>query len=109
MRAPFTPRRALADNMRAPRTSDAYLDPTGAVAARSCAGWKLLSRAIYLTVLGGLTTAGLPIAVFLAALPGIGHGQIVAAMFAAALVLLIASLVELTGERRVYMAHMHLE
>jgi hypothetical protein len=69
----------------------------------------LLSRAIYFAVLSALMTAALLIGAFLTALFGIGHGQLVAAMFAAALALLMASLVELTRAIRVHMAHMHLE
>lgn len=61
---------------------------------------ELLSRAIYLATLSALTTAGLLISAFLAALLGIGHGQIVALLFVTALALLMASLVELTREMR---------
>jgi hypothetical protein len=68
-----------------------------------------LSRAIFFVVLSALLTAALLIGAFLTALVGIGHGQIVAALFAAALALLMGSLVELAREIRVYMAHMHLE
>jgi hypothetical protein len=49
------------------------------------------------------------IGAFLTALFGIGHGRIVAVLFTAALVLLMASLVDLTREIRVRMAHVHLE
>ena len=69
----------------------------------------LLSRAIYFAVLSALLTAALLITAFLAALVGIGHGHFVALMFAVSLVLLMASLVELTREIRVHMANMHLE
>lgn len=99
----------VADKNRALRTSDAALDPSGEIAASLARRMELLSRAIYFAVLSALITAALLIAAFLAALLGIGHGQIVAAMFAAALALLMASLVELAREMRVYMAHMHLE
>jgi hypothetical protein len=70
---------------------------------------ELLSRAIYLAVLSALATAALLILAFLAVLLGIGHGQIVAMMFVLALILLMASLVQLAREIRVYMAYMHLE
>jgi len=70
---------------------------------------ELLSRAIYFAVLSALVTAALLIAAFLAALVGIGHGQLVATMFVAALALLMAALVELTREMRVYMAYRRLE
>jgi hypothetical protein len=70
---------------------------------------ELLSRAILFAVLSALVTAALLIAAFFAALIGIGHGQVVAMMFALALLLLMASLVQLAREIRVYMAHMHLE
>jgi hypothetical protein len=99
----------VADKLRALRTSDGSFDPTGVVAASFARRMELLTRAIYFAVLSALLTAALLIAAFLAALVGIGHGQIVALLFAAALALLIASLVELTREMRVYMAHMHLE
>jgi Protein of unknown function (DUF2721) len=99
----------VADKLRMLRTSDASLDPTGVVAASFGRRMELLSRAIYFAVLSALLTAALLIGAFLAALVGIGHGQIVAVMFVAALALLIASLLDLTREMRVYMAHMHLE
>jgi Protein of unknown function (DUF2721) len=70
---------------------------------------ELLSRAIYFAVLSALLTAALLISAFLAALLGIGHGQIVAMMFVAALALMMAALVELTREIRVYMGYMHVE
>jgi Protein of unknown function (DUF2721) len=99
----------IIDKNKALRSSDANLDPTGVIAASFARRIELLSRAIYLAVLSALLTAALLILAFLAALVGIGHGQVVATMFAAALALLIASLVELAREMRVYMAHMHLE
>jgi Protein of unknown function (DUF2721) len=99
----------VADKMRALRTSDADLDPTGKIAVSFARRMELLSRAIYFAVLSALVTAGLLIGAFFAALLEIGHGQIVAIMFALALMLLMASLVELTREMRVHMAHMHLE
>jgi hypothetical protein len=99
----------VADKKRALRASDASLDPTGEIAASLARRMELLNRAIYFAVLSALLSAALLIGVFLAALVGIGHGQIVATMFAAALVLLMASLVELAREMRVYMTHMHLE
>jgi prefoldin subunit 5 len=99
----------VADKIKALRTSDADLDPTGKVAASFARRLELLSRAILFAVLSALFTAALLIGAFLTALVGIGHGQIVAALFAAALALLMASLVELAREMRVYMAHMHLE
>jgi hypothetical protein len=99
----------VADKIRALRSSDAALDPTGAIVASFARRTELLSRAIYFAVLSALLTAALLIGAFLTALVGIGHGQVVAALFAAALALLMASLVELAREIRVYMAHMHLE
>lgn len=99
----------VADKSKALRTSGADLDPTGKVAASFMRRMELLSRAIYFATLSALTTAGLLMSAFLAALLGIGHGQIVAMMFVTALALLMVSLVELTREMRVYMAHMHLE
>lgn len=70
---------------------------------------KLLGRAIYFAVLSALVTAALLIGAFASALVGIGHGQIIALMFTLSLALLMASLIELTREIRVYMANMHLE
>ena len=70
---------------------------------------ELLGRAIYLAVLSALATAALLILAFLAGLLGIGHGRVVATMFTLALLLLMASLVQLAREIRVYMRHMHLE
>jgi hypothetical protein len=99
----------VADKNKALRTSDGALDPTGVIAASFARRMDLLSRAVYFAVLSALLTAALLISAFLAALLGIGHGKIVAAMFVAALALLMASLVEFTREMIVYRAHMHLE
>jgi Protein of unknown function (DUF2721) len=99
----------IADKLRALRSSDANLDPTGVVAASFVQRMEILSRAIFFAVLSALVTAALLIAAFLAALVGIGHGQLVAMMFTLALLLLMASLTQLAREIRVYMAHMHLE
>jgi hypothetical protein len=99
----------VADKMRALRSSAAALDPTGELAASFMRRMELLSRAVYLAVLSALVTAALLISAFLAALVGIGHVQVVAAMFVAALTLLMASLVALTREMRVYMAYRRLE
>ena len=99
----------VGDKLRALRTSDASLDPAGVIAASFARRMELLTRAIYFAVLSALLTAALLIAAFIAALVGIGHARFVALMFAAALVLLMAALVELAREMRVYMAHMHLE
>ncbi len=99
----------VADKSKALRLSDENTDPTGAVAASFMRRMELLSRAILFAVLSALVTAALLIAAFFAALVGIGHGQIVAMMFAVALMLLMASLVQLAREIRVYMKHMHLE
>ena len=99
----------VADKNKALRSSDEALDPSGVVAASFMRRMELLSRAILFAVLSALVTAALLIAAFFAALIGIGHGQVVAMMFALALLLLMASLVQLGREIRVYMAHMHLE
>jgi hypothetical protein len=66
----------------------------------------LLSHGIYFAVLSALTRAAILIGAFLTALVG---GRIVAVLFTVALALLMASLVDLTGEIGVHMAHMHLE
>jgi hypothetical protein len=100
----------IADKNRALRSADAAsLDPSGAIAASFSRRMVLLSRAIYFAVLSALVTAAMLIGAFVSALIGIGHGQVVALMFALSLGLLMASLVELTREIRVYMANMHFE
>jgi hypothetical protein len=99
----------IADKSKALRSPDASLDPPGVVASSFAQRMELLSRAILLAVLSALMTAALLIFAFLAALVGIGHGQVVATMFTLALLLLMASLTQLAREIRVYMAHMHLE
>jgi Protein of unknown function (DUF2721) len=100
----------VADKIRALRSADAAeADPSGVLAASFSRRMLLLSRAIYFAVLSALVTAGFLIAAFVAALEGIGHARLVATMFALSLGLLIAALVELTREIRVYMANMHLE
>jgi hypothetical protein len=99
----------IADKNKAIRSADPDVDPDGVVAASFARRMELLSRAIYLAVLSAFLTAALLICAFLAALVGIGHGQIVAMMFTLALLLLMASLLQLAREIRVYMKHMHLE
>jgi Protein of unknown function (DUF2721) len=100
----------VADKIRALRSLDAATaDPSGALAASFSRRMVLLSRAIYFAVLSALVTAGFLIAAFVAALEGIGHARLVATMFALSLGLLIAALIDLTREIRVYMANMQLE
>ena len=100
----------IADKNRALRSSDGpAVDPSGAMASSFSRRMELLSRAIYFAVLSALATAALLIGAFVAALSGVGHGRFIALMFAVSLGLLMASLVELTLEIRVYMANMHLE
>jgi hypothetical protein len=100
----------IVDKARALGSSDPnLLDPTDKLAAAFVRRREILNRAIYFAVLSALASAGLLILAFLAALLGIGHGQVVATMFVLALLLLLASLVELAREIRVYMAHMRLE
>jgi hypothetical protein len=100
----------IADKSRALRFADgAALDPSGAIAASFARRMVLLSRAIYFAVLSALVTAALLICAFLAALAGFGHGQVVALLFVVSLGLLIASLLDLAREIRVYMTNMHLE
>jgi len=98
----------IADKYKALR-SDANLDSSNELAVAFMRRMELLSRAIYFAVLSALATAALLILAFLAGLFGVGHGQVVAVMFVAALTLLMVALVELAREIRVYMAHMHLE
>jgi hypothetical protein len=100
----------VADRNRALRSGDAaVLDPSGRIADSFARRMMLLSRAIFFAVLSALVTAALLIGAFLTALVGIGHGQIVASMFAISLALLIASLVELAREIRIYMSIMYVE
>ena len=100
----------VADKSRALRSPDAgTLDPSGAVAASFSRRMVLLSRAIYFAVLAALTTAALLMSAFIAALSGVGHARFIALAFAVSLALLMAALIELTREIRVYMANMHLE
>ena len=80
-----------------------------AIAASLSRRMELLARAIYFAVLSALVTAALLISAFLAALGGVGHARIVAVMFTVSLGLLMASLVELTREIRIYMTNMRLE
>jgi hypothetical protein len=100
----------VADRNRALRLGDAAaIDPSGAIAASFSRRMVLLSRAIYFAVLSALVTAALLIGAFIAALEGVGHARLVALMFAVSLALLIAALVELAREIRVYMTNMLLE
>jgi hypothetical protein len=64
---------------------------------------RLLSHAIFLSVLSALCTAALLIFAFLCAIFSFGHNTGLALMFMTALALLIASLVELARELRVSM------
>ena len=98
----------VADKRRALRANPAA-DPTGEIGASFARRMELLSTAIAFAVLSALCTAGLLIGGFLAALLGVGHGMVMAGMFAIALALLIASLVNLAREMRIYMVHMHIE
>ncbi|HEY1862477.1 MAG TPA: DUF2721 domain-containing protein [Roseiarcus sp.] len=98
----------IADKNRALRSSDDNLDPTRQIGAPFMRRMELLGLAIFL-VLSALMTAALLIGAFFAALIGIGHGQVVAILFALALMLLMASPVERAREIRVYMAYVHLE
>jgi hypothetical protein len=70
---------------------------------------ELLGRAIFFAVLSALVTAALLIGAFIAALGGVSHARLIAMMFVVSLGLLIASLVDLTREIRIYMANMHLD
>ena len=98
----------VADKRRALRTNPAS-DPTGEIEASFARRMELLSRAISFAVVSALFTAGLLIGGFLAALLGVGHGTVMAGMFAIALALLMASLVNLAREMKIYMVYMHLE
>lgn len=98
----------VADKKRALRANPS-VDPTGEIGASFVRRMELLSTSIAFAVMSALFTAGLLIGGFLAALLGVGHGAVMACMFAIALVLLMASLVNLAREMRIYMAHMHIE
>ena len=83
---------------RALRSPDANIrEPPDLLVAAFMRRMDLLSRAIYFAVLSALATAALLDSRFLGGALGIGHGagRIVAAMFVAALTLLIVALVEL--------------
>ena len=99
----------VVDRSHALRAADAAIDPSGTLAAAFSQQMFLLSRAIYFAVLSALITAALMISAFITAIAGFGHGRIVAVLFTAALLLLMASLVDLTREIRVRMVHVHLE
>ena len=99
----------VADKNKALRLSDKNIDPTGAVAASFMQRMELLSRAILFAVLSALVTAALLIAAFSRRSWASATGRSVAMMLAVALMLLMASLVQLAREIRVYMKHMHLE
>jgi hypothetical protein len=62
----------------------------------------LLNAAVYFGVLSALVTAALLITAFLTALLGYGHGATVALMFVLALLLLMASLINLVREIRLH-------
>jgi hypothetical protein len=102
----------VGERSRALRLSDAGdVEPSvrDAIAASFARRRLLLGCAILFAVLSALVTAALLIGAFLAALAGFGHGGIIAALFAVSLALLMASLVELTREIRVYMTHARFE
>jgi len=102
----------IVDRNRALRSADdsaRHPSVRDAVAAAFARRMVVLGRAIHFTVLRALVTAALLISAYLSARVGVGHGGIVAMMFALSLALLMASLVELTREIRVYTATMGLD
>ena len=80
----------VVDRSHALRAADAAIDPSGTLAAAFSQQMFLLSRAIYFAVLSALITAALMISAFITAIAGFGHGRIVAVLFTAALLLLMA-------------------
>jgi hypothetical protein len=73
----------VADKIRALRSlAAAAVDPSGTIAASFSRRMVLLSRAIYFAVLSALTTAGLLMSAFVAALTGVGHARFIALAFA---------------------------
>ncbi len=70
---------------------------------------RLLHRAIYLSVLSGLSTAALLIVAFALAVFGVEHHVGVAFMFVLALALLMAALTMMMLEVRLAMRSMHLD
>lgn len=99
----------VADKRRALRAASPVPDIAVEMDSAFARRMELLSRAIAFAVLSALFTAGLLIGGFLAALLGVGHGIVMAGMFAIALGLLMASLVDLAREMSIYMIHMHVE
>jgi hypothetical protein len=101
----------IVDRSRALRAGDLGVDPAlkDTIARSFARRTELLSRAIYFAVLSALVAAALLISAFGAALIGVGHGMLVALLFALSLALLMASLVALTLEIRVHMATLHLD
>jgi hypothetical protein len=100
----------IGDRRRALRSNDGALDSSLAtVDASYSRRMLLLSRAIFFAVLSALVTAALLIAGFIAALVGAGHARVVATLFTIALALLMAALVDLTREIRIYMTTMNLD
>jgi|SRR5271170_574020 hypothetical protein len=69
----------------------------------------LLNRGIYFAALSGLCTAGLLIVLFACALLDISHRTGIAVMFVLALILLMASLMELVRDVRLNLETMHVE
>jgi Protein of unknown function (DUF2721) len=69
----------------------------------------LLNRGIYFAALSGLCTAALLIVLFACALLDISHRSGVAAMFVLALILLMASIVDLVRDVRLNLETMHVE
>jgi hypothetical protein len=69
----------------------------------------MLNRAIYFAALSGLCTAALLIVLFACALLDISHRSGVAVMFLLALILLVASMIELIRDVRLNLETMYLE
>ena len=101
----------IGDKHRALRSADAgAVDSSGAMAAWfSRRNGSVEPRHLLRGAQRALATAALLIGAFVAALAEIGHARFVALMFAVSLMLLMASLIELTREISVPMANMHLE
>jgi hypothetical protein len=101
----------VVDRMRALAQASTYAGSPDHVLAPAPLGRRaaLLNHAIFLAVLSALCTAALLIVAFICAIFGIEHRTGVALMFAAALALLMAALVQMTREVRVATKTGHLD
>ena len=104
----FSRLQRVADRVR-PLDGGGVAGPAREAAAILARRARLLNRAIYFCVLSALSTAALLIVAFACAMFSIEHRMGVALMFVVALLLLMASLIELAREVRMTMKSMHLD